>query len=454
MLGVNRHRGAAVDGSAFLGQTRDRLGLRPRSWGEDGGEAAPHVRQRDAVLRPLRPGHARLHLAQVELEQLGELRRRRAVDPEKALLFRIALDQLDLLAVATGHLQVAQRLLVHREKRRGRPVLGAHVAEGRAVGHGEARQAVAAELDELVDDAVLAQHLCEGQHEVGRGGAGAQGADETDADHDGRGEVGGLAQDRGLGLDAACAPAQHAEAVDHRRVGVGAHEGVGDRHPASFDVAHLHDPGEVFEVHLVADAHAGRHQREVVKRLLRPAQQRVALAVAFDLLLDVARVGVAKPERVDLHRMVDDQVDGHERVDLACVLARALHRRAHGRQVYDGRHAGEVLHQDTCRQERQLGSGRGQRGPVREDPDVRLGCDPGFGEPHQAFEEDFDGDRKAGGVLDSCSGEVVQGIELEVGALQLRPLDHCWKRYRVSTSVLEQPPNSSLTGIGAGTRFR
>src|SRR3989440_388346 len=114
---------------AFLGQSRDRLGLRPRSRGEDGGKAAPHVRQRDAVLRPLRSGHARLHLAKVELEQLGELRRRRAVDPEEALLLRIALDQLDLLAVATGHLQVAQRLLVHREKRRGRPVLGAHVAE-------------------------------------------------------------------------------------------------------------------------------------------------------------------------------------------------------------------------------------------------------------------------------------------------------------------------------------
>jgi hypothetical protein len=36
------------------------------------------------------------------------------------------------------------------------------------------RQAVAEELDELVDHALLAQHLGDGQHQVGRGGARGQ----------------------------------------------------------------------------------------------------------------------------------------------------------------------------------------------------------------------------------------------------------------------------------------
>ena len=42
-----------------------------------------------------------------------------------------------------------------------------------------------------------------------------------------------LAEQHGLGLDAAHAVAQHAEAVDHRRVRVGADERVRERDPAA-----------------------------------------------------------------------------------------------------------------------------------------------------------------------------------------------------------------------------
>ena len=86
----------------------------------------------------------------------------------------------------------------------------------------------------------------------------------------------GLAEHRGLGLDPANAPAQHAEAVDHRRVRVGADQRVRER----LAVARLDNAREVLEVHLVADAGVGRHHAEVVERRLAPAQERVALAVA------------------------------------------------------------------------------------------------------------------------------------------------------------------------------
>ena len=43
-------------------------------------------------------------------------------------------------------------------------------------------EAVAEELDELADDAVLAQHLGHGQHEVGRGRAFGELARELEAD--------------------------------------------------------------------------------------------------------------------------------------------------------------------------------------------------------------------------------------------------------------------------------
>ena len=66
-LGVYRDRGAAVDRSALFGEARDRFRLRFGPGRQDGREAAPHVGERDSVLRALRSGDARLDLAQVEL---------------------------------------------------------------------------------------------------------------------------------------------------------------------------------------------------------------------------------------------------------------------------------------------------------------------------------------------------------------------------------------------------
>jgi hypothetical protein len=77
----------------------------------------------------------------------------------------------------------------------------------------------------------------------------------------------GLPEHRGLGLDAADAPAEHAEAVDHRGVRVGADErvGVGDA------LLVADDGGQVLQVDLVADALPGRHGAEALERLLPPA---------------------------------------------------------------------------------------------------------------------------------------------------------------------------------------
>ncbi len=237
---------------------------------------------------------------------------------------------------------------------------------------------------------MLAQHLGERQHEVGRGRPGRQCAGEADADDDRGGEIRGLAEHRRLGLDPADAPSEHAKPVDHRGVRIGAHERVGDRNFSTTDVADLDHLRHVLEVHLVADTHTGRHEREVVKRLLRPAQERVALMVPLDLALDVPRVRVAETEGIDLDRVVDDQVDRHQRIDFAGVLARTLHGRTHGGEVDHGRHTGEVLHEDASRQERELSPFRRGRRPRGEGPDIFLCGGAGFGEAHQALEQDLD----------------------------------------------------------------
>ena len=124
-------------------------------------------------------------------------------------------------------LEVAERLGVDREDAAGRAVLGGHVGDRGAVGQRQVGQAVAVELDELADDPLAAEHLGDGQDQVGRGRPLAEGAGELEADdlrHEHRDR---LAEHRRLGLDPADAPAEHAQAVDHRRVRVGADERVG-----------------------------------------------------------------------------------------------------------------------------------------------------------------------------------------------------------------------------------
>src|SRR5699024_3741341 len=93
-----------------------------------------------------------------------------------------------------------------------------------------------------------------------------------------------LTEHRGLGFDAANAPAQHAEPVDHRGVRVGAYTGVRVDQP----VALHHHVGQVFDVDLMHDAGARWHHLEVAEGALAPAQELVALTVALVFDLDIA----------------------------------------------------------------------------------------------------------------------------------------------------------------------
>ena len=69
--------------------------------------------------------------------------------------------------------------------------------------------------------------------------------------------------------------------VPTQRIGIG-NQGTGARI--------LIDPDglrQIFEIDLMADAGAGRHDAEIIECLLAPAQEGITLAVAFEFALDV-----------------------------------------------------------------------------------------------------------------------------------------------------------------------
>ena len=218
---------------------------------------------------------------------------------EKFLRLEIALERLDLLLRAAGRPEVIDRFGIDREVAHRRAILGGHVRDGRAVGQRQRRRAGAVELDELADDLLLAEHLGDVEREVGRGDAFAQRAGHVDADDFRREEIDRLAEHARLGLDAAHAPADDAEAVDHGGVGIGADERVGIINRLAVDLGGEDALGEVFEIDLVDDADAGRHDLEGLERLLAPLEKFVALAVAVELEFEIAdhRVGRCRRHR-------------------------------------------------------------------------------------------------------------------------------------------------------------
>ncbi len=96
---------------------------------------------------------------------------------------------------------------------------------------------------------------------------------------------------------------------------VGSDQRVGHGHRSGRVFAHENTLGEELQVYLMDDAQRGRHHPEVVQRLLTPAEELVTLAVPLEFQLDVHGQCVGRAVPIDLHRVVNDQVDRYQRVD-------------------------------------------------------------------------------------------------------------------------------------------
>ena len=342
-----------------------------------------------AILRALRTRERGLHGAEVEFEHIGVVGLRCAGIAPHALGLGVRLDQSNLLRRTTGEFQIAQRFFVDREDAAGAAVLRRHVGDGGAVGERQGRKPVTKVFDEFLDHAFLAQYLGDREHKVGGGGAGLQLPGELEADDLGNQHRHRLAEHGRLGFDAAHAPAEHAETVDHRRVRVGADEGVRVGLWA-FPVAVLeHYATEEFEVDLMDDAGAGWHDLEIAERRLAPAQERIPLAIALELDGRIALECIGRSVMIDLHRVVDDQLSGRERIDALRVAAKFADGLAHRGQIDHTGHAGEVLHDHPRWSERDLMLRGGFGVPIEQRVDVAARHIHAVLEAQQVLEQDL-----------------------------------------------------------------
>src|ERR1051325_7080432 len=240
-------------------------------------------RQLDAILRALGPCDARAYLGQIKLKHTAVITLAAARNTEHALRFVVAAHGLDLLVGSSGRAQVLAGLFIRRKEAHRRAVLWRHVGDRRAIGGGKTRGPFAVKLHELSDDLRLAQQLRHAQDEISGRDALRQLAGHVHADHVRREEVDGLAQHARFGLDAAHAPGDDAEPVNHRRMRVRP-----DQRVRVIDAVLLpHAARQEFQIDLVNDAYVRRHDAEAVKRLHAPLQELIARVVALELHLHV-----------------------------------------------------------------------------------------------------------------------------------------------------------------------
>src|SRR6185436_21121695 len=90
---------------------------------------------------------------------------------------------------------------------------------------------------------------------------------------------------------------------------------------------------EVFEINLVTDADARRNHTKAVERLGAPLEKLVTRPIASELHLHVLFKSIARAREVDLHRVIDHEIDRHERFDNARVFSESRHGGTHRSEI-------------------------------------------------------------------------------------------------------------------------
>ena len=87
---------------------------------------------------------------------------------------------------------------------------------------------------------------------------------------------------------------------------------------------------------------------EVAESFLTPLEEGEALTVPVELNLFVAVLGVRSTSNIDLNRVINDKVSLTKWVDFVGISSELRHSCAHGGEIHDSGHAGEVLEEHSC----------------------------------------------------------------------------------------------------------
>ena len=166
----------------------------------------------------------------------------------------------------------------------------------------------------------------------------------------------------------------------------------------------------------MADSGVGRNNFEILKTLLAPAKESVALDIALHFEVGIEREGIRGAIFIHLHGMIDHQFCREQWIDFFWIAAEMAHGIAHGRQVHHGRDAREILKQDARRHKGNFFfSGSSSTGgiPPGEGTDIVRKNKTAVFMAKQIFEQDLEGEGKAGDVPDAGAFKGVEAKDIE-----------------------------------------
>ena len=207
--------------------------------------------------------------------------------------------------VTARQAQIFQRGVIHREEAAGRAIFGRHITNGRTIRERQMRETRTEEFHELTDHALLAEHLCHRQHQIGGGHTFLHRTRQLEADDIGDEHGNRLAEHGGFRFNAAHTPAQHAKAIDHGGVAIRAIAGIGEGKNIAGIRRGPDDLRQIFQIDLVADAGAGRHNTEIIEGFLTPAEEFVTLPIPLKLNIHILLKRGCGAGDIHHHRMVN-----------------------------------------------------------------------------------------------------------------------------------------------------
>lgn len=311
-------------------------------------EVLLHGAEIDSIVGSLGAGKARDDIAEVELHNLSRVVRgslRAIVLDEHILGSEVVLNLLDVSLVTTSQSHASDGHFIDGEVSHGGSVLRGHVGNSSTISEGKLLDGITEELNKLANDSTLTEHLHDSESQISGSGLLGELSGKSESDNLGKYHGDGLSEHDSLSFDTTDTPSGNTETVNHSSVGIGSDDGVRVE-----EVVSVHDDtSEVLQVDLMDDTRARRDNLEVVEGLGSPLQELEALSVSLEFHLFVDSSSISCAGLVDLDGVINDEVNGHEGVNLGGVSTEALHGVSHGSEIDDSRDTSEVLEDDTGR---------------------------------------------------------------------------------------------------------
>lgn len=321
--------------------------------GEASLEVILHAVHVNFVVWALWAGESWLNRSQIELHDSSRVFRvghRSIINTVKSLSLQVCLDHADTVWVSSDQVEILDSLVVHGEEAHGCAVLWGHVSDRSSVSEGEVGAAWSEELHKLSNDTALAEHVGAGEDKISGSGMGRQFACELEANDLREHHRDLLAKHDRLSLDTTDTPTDNTKAIDHSGVRVSTDNGVRVQDTILLE----DDTSEILEIHLMNNTVAWWDNAEVGEGGLAPLEEGKPLLVPIELDLLVLVLCVGSTGDIDLDRVVHNEVNLAERIDLAWITAVLLHGSSHRGQINHSWNAGEVLKNDTGRLEGDL----------------------------------------------------------------------------------------------------